>query len=126
MGPDHRKRTNGRAVADNRPGIDPCRRVDVRAIWRDDQDQFGLGDRLKLGSGELKTGGFRRGSILADALEALFGAVYLDDSRRRDDNRARAAELHGYTDELMLTLARMLPAQYRGVYAERVTDDRDA
>lgn len=37
-----------------------------------------LGDRLRLGSGELKSGGFRRESILADALEALFGAVYLD------------------------------------------------
>jgi 1-acyl-sn-glycerol-3-phosphate acyltransferase len=40
--------------------------------------------------------------------------------------RARTAELHGYTDELMLTLARMLPAQYRGVYAERLRNDRDA
>ena len=39
---------------------------------------LGLGDQLRLGSGELKTGGFRRGSILADSLEALFGAVYLD------------------------------------------------
>jgi ribonuclease-3 len=37
-----------------------------------------LGDQLRLGSGELKTGGFRRGSILADSLEAVFGAVYLD------------------------------------------------
>lgn len=37
-----------------------------------------LGDFLKLGSGELKSGGFRRDSILADALEAVFGAVYLD------------------------------------------------
>jgi ribonuclease III len=37
-----------------------------------------LGDLLKLGEGELKSGGFRRPSILADALEALFGAVYLD------------------------------------------------
>lgn len=40
--------------------------------------ELGLGDQLHLGSGELKTGGFRRESILADALEALFGAVYLD------------------------------------------------
>ena len=39
---------------------------------------LGLGEQLRLGSGELKTGGFRRRSILADALEALFGAVYLD------------------------------------------------
>jgi ribonuclease III len=37
-----------------------------------------LGDKLKLGSGELKSGGFRRDSILADAFEALVAAVYLD------------------------------------------------
>lgn len=37
-----------------------------------------LGQQVKLGSGEMKTGGFRRSSILADALEALLGAIYLD------------------------------------------------
>ena len=37
-----------------------------------------LGEALQLGSGELKTGGFRRQSILADALEAVCGAIYLD------------------------------------------------
>jgi len=37
-----------------------------------------LGDFLKLGSGELKSGGFRRASILSDAFEAIIGAVYLD------------------------------------------------
>jgi ribonuclease-3 len=37
-----------------------------------------LGDELKLGSGELKSGGFRRDSILADAFEALVAAIYLD------------------------------------------------
>jgi len=40
--------------------------------------QLELGDALNLGSGELKTGGFRRESILADALEAVCGAVFLD------------------------------------------------
>ena len=39
---------------------------------------LGLGDRLRLGEGELKSGGFRRPSILADAFEAVLGAVYLD------------------------------------------------
>jgi len=39
---------------------------------------LGLGEHLILGSGERKTGGHRRESILADALEAIFGAVYLD------------------------------------------------
>jgi ribonuclease-3 len=37
-----------------------------------------LGDALHLGAGELKSGGYRRDSILADALEAVIGAVYLD------------------------------------------------
>jgi len=39
---------------------------------------FGLGDHLILGSGEMKSGGHRRGSIQADALEAIFGAIYID------------------------------------------------
>lgn len=37
-----------------------------------------LGDYLKLGNGELKSGGYRRSSILSDAMEALFGAIYQD------------------------------------------------
>ncbi len=37
-----------------------------------------LGEVIKLGSGELKSGGFRRPSILADAVESIFGAVYCD------------------------------------------------
>lgn len=37
-----------------------------------------LGDALRLGEGELRSGGASRPSILADALEASFGAVYVD------------------------------------------------
>lgn len=37
-----------------------------------------LGDALKMGEGELKSAGWRRPSILADTLEAIVGAVYLD------------------------------------------------
>ncbi len=40
--------------------------------------EIGVGDHVRLGAGEMKTGGFRRASILADALEALVGAIYLD------------------------------------------------
>jgi len=40
--------------------------------------KFELGDCLVLGSGELKSGGFRRDSILSDALEAIIGAIYHD------------------------------------------------
>ncbi len=39
---------------------------------------YNLGDFLRLGSGELKSGGFRRESILAGTLEAVIGAAYLD------------------------------------------------
>ncbi len=37
-----------------------------------------IGELLKLGEGELKSAGYKRPSILADALEAIIGAVYLD------------------------------------------------
>lgn len=41
-------------------------------------DELGLQDVLILGEGELKSGGHRRKSILADSVEAIIGAVYLD------------------------------------------------
>lgn len=40
--------------------------------------EFNLGDFLRLGQGELKSGGFTRKSILADAFEAIIGAIFLD------------------------------------------------
>ena len=39
---------------------------------------LGLPDVIRLGEGEMRSGGQKRPSILADALEALIGAVYLD------------------------------------------------
>ncbi|MGF1760136.1 ribonuclease III [Photobacterium sagamiensis] len=40
--------------------------------------EFDLGEYLLLGPGELKSGGYRRDSILADCVEAIIGAIYLD------------------------------------------------
>lgn len=40
--------------------------------------RYSLSDYLILGAGELKSGGYRRDSILADAMEAIIGAMYLD------------------------------------------------
>jgi ribonuclease-3 len=40
--------------------------------------RIGFGDQLRLGEGELKSGGARRPSMLADAVEAVVGAVFLD------------------------------------------------
>lgn len=49
-----------------------------RATLADIAAELDLGNYLDLGPGELKSGGFRRKSILADTLEAVIGAVYLD------------------------------------------------
>ena len=49
-----------------------------RKPWPRSPSNLRLGESLRLGEGELKSGGFRRPSILADALESLFGAVFLE------------------------------------------------
>lgn len=49
-----------------------------QAALADIAQQLNLSQHLRLGEGELKSGGFRRPSILADTLEAILGAVYLD------------------------------------------------
>jgi ribonuclease-3 len=64
-----------------------------------------LGEYLRLGSGELKSGGFRRDSILADALEAVLGGILLDagfETCRDCIHRLFAGRLDGLseTDEL--------------------------
>lgn len=64
------------------------RRETLAGLARD----LNLGDCLELGSGELKSGGFDRDSILADALEAVFGAVCKD----RDFAAARDVVLRLY------------------------------
>ena len=58
--------------------------------------QFEVGQYLNLGSGELKSGGFRRTSILADAMEAIIGAIALDS----DIEQARHCVLSWYRDRL--------------------------
>lgn len=58
--------------------------------------EIDLGRHLVLGEGERKSGGHRRQSILADAVEALFGAIYLDSGY---DN-AKAVIQHCFADRL--------------------------
>lgn len=58
--------------------------------------EFELGEYLILGPGELKSGGFRRESILADAVEAIIGAVYLD----ANIEQVQAMMLGWYEDRL--------------------------
>lgn len=62
---------------------------------------LGIGEHLILGSGESKSGGHRRESILADALEALFGAIFLDsgiDVARRIIRQVYEARLNSLPD----------------------------
>lgn len=49
-----------------------------QATLADIANRLALSEQLRLGEGELKSGGFRRPSILADALEAIFGSIYMD------------------------------------------------
>lgn len=49
-----------------------------KATLCDVASEFSLGEYLSLGIGEQRSGGFRRESILADAFEAIIGAIYLD------------------------------------------------
>lgn len=58
--------------------------------------ELGLGDYLRLGAGELKSGGYRRDSILADSVEAIIGAIYLDS----DMDTVRGFVLSWYKERL--------------------------
>ncbi len=60
--------------------------------------EFNLGHYLNLGPGELKSGGFRRESILADAIEAIIGAIYLDGGI----SECQQCVLKWYTERLQL------------------------
>ena len=55
--------------------------------------ELGVGEYLILGGGELKSGGNRRDSILADALEALIGAIVIDGG----EDACRDVVLYGLT-----------------------------
>ncbi|MFA7095058.1 MAG: ribonuclease III [Gammaproteobacteria bacterium] len=74
-----------------------------------------LGRHLTLGSGEMKSGGQRRDSILADGLEAVFGAVYLDggfDACRRLIGRLYQDRLDSLPEATSLTDAKTRLQEY--------------
>lgn len=52
-------------------------------VLADVSREIGLGSNVKLGKGEEMTGGRDKSSILADTLEAVFGAIYLDRGMKR-------------------------------------------
>jgi ribonuclease-3 len=68
---------------------------------------IGLGASIRLGEGELKSGGSERPSILADALEALFGAIFLD----------------GGFDDAYAAIARVYDADISGADTDAIAKD---
>ena len=64
-----------------------------------------LGDYLRLGMGELKSGGHQRTSILSDALEAIIGAIYID----ADITTCSGCVLRWYTTRLETMVPSELP-----------------
>lgn len=96
--------------------------------------ELALGEHLRMGAGELRSGGFQRDSILADAMEAIIGAVYLDagveaareliarllDSRmaalpRGDDLRDAKTRLQEFLQARQLPLPEYLLVEESGV-----------
>jgi ribonuclease-3 len=83
-----------------------------------------LGEHLHLGAGEMKSGGHRRASILADAVEAIIGAIYLDggmkhceqfvlslfDSRLEDLEKSGAKDPKTQLQEVMQARGKALPS----------------
>ena len=55
-----------------------CAPISSSSIARRNREKLGLADFMRLGEGEMKSGGFRRPSILADTMEASFGAIFVD------------------------------------------------
>lgn len=92
--------------------------------------EFNLGDYLKLGAGELKSGGFRRDSILEDAVEAIIGAIYLDagmDTCRQQvlqwfHSRLESTSLKVVTKDAKTRLQEFLQAHKHALPQYEVTD----
>ncbi len=60
--------------------------------------EYGIGDVLRLGPGEIKNGGTRRESLIADAVESIIGAMFIDS--KQDFPRVRKVVLHWFESRL--------------------------
>ena len=81
--------------------------------------KFHMGDYLLLGKGELATGGRTRPSMLADAFEAVVGAIYIDSSYEE----ARKFILHQLKDYLDLVDSGHYEKDYKTIFQEYVQQD---
>jgi ribonuclease-3 len=92
--------------------------------------EFDLGSYLNLGPGELRSGGHKRASILADGLEAVFAAIYLDGGNtavrevilRIFTSHIQALSLEDHQKDPKTRLQELLQAQKLGLPCYQVTD----
>lgn len=81
--------------------------------------KFHMGDYILLGKGELVSGGRQRASILADAFEAVVGAIYIDSSYEE----ARKFILHQLKEYLLLVDSGKYGKDYKTLFQEYVQRD---
>lgn len=110
------------------PDVEEGRLTDLRknvvnaAALADVAASLGLGDHVLLGRGESAAGGARKPSILANALEALFGAVYLDGGAAAA-HACIVRVLARPIDDAVATLARLDPKTQLQELAARLGHD---
>jgi ribonuclease-3 len=85
-----------------------------RTLAKVAREELELGNYLQLGPGEMKSGGHRRSSILADTLEAILGAVLLD----ADFAACRARVLHLFSSRLDTVLPELAAKDAKTVLQE--------
>lgn len=82
--------------------------------------EFGIGNCLRLGPGELKTGGFRRDSLIADAVESIIGAMFIDTNE--DFPRVRQVVLSWFASRLQTIKPdvnqKIINQPYRNCYSQ--------
>ncbi len=78
--------------------------------------KFNMGDYILLGKGEIVTGGRKRASILADAFEAVVGAIYIDTSYEE----ARKFILHQLKEYLSLVASGNYGKDYKTLFQEYI------
>ncbi len=81
-----------------------------------------IGDYLRLGRGEENSGGRKRGSILADAMEAVIGAIYLDGGW----NSAREFVIRTFADLIEDALSGKLHMDYKTEIQEKLQSHGEA
>jgi ribonuclease-3 len=112
----------GEALYERLPDEEEGRLTKLRAMIVCEQSlyeigmQLGIGEVLRLGHGEEMSGGRQRRSLIADAVEAIIGAMYLD----RGYETVRRTVLHLFADRIEDAIAGRIVQDYKSAYQEQL------